>query len=258
MTPPDARSRTVARLCRYPVKGMSAERLGEATLTPGRALAHDRRFALAHGASRVDPERPDWAPKTQFLMLARNARLAELSLEMDSAGQTLAVSHGGRLLARAAIDNRADRTALAAAVSAHMGEEAKGAVHLVEAAEQPFSDVPAPWLSLINMASLRALEAEAGAPLDPLRFRANLYYEGGAAWEERDWPGREITVGGARLRIEEPIERCAATNVNPASAARDLNLPLVLERRFGHVELGVYASVMGGGTVREGDPLAPA
>ncbi len=56
---------TVAEICRYPVKGLNAER-----------LLHDRRFALAHGATAFDPRAPEWHPKTHFLMLMRDAKLA--------------------------------------------------------------------------------------------------------------------------------------------------------------------------------------
>ncbi len=254
MNPADTQGRTVARLCRYPVKGMTAEALDEVTLRPGRAVPDDRRLAFAHGASGIDPAHSGWAPKSRFLMLARNAQLAGLAAALEN--DVLTLSRGGAVVARGRIGDRAARAALEAAILDSMGEEAKGAVRLVAAEDQPYSDVPAPWLSVINLASLRALETAAGAPLDPLRFRANLYYEGGEAWEERDWPGREITVGGAQLRVEEPIERCAATNVDPRTAARHLNLPQVLQRQFGHVEMGVYAAVAAGGTVRVGDRLA--
>ena len=62
-------------------------------------------------------------------------------------------------------------------------------------------------------------------------------------------------MGGARLRVARPIERCAATNVNPATAERDLNLPRALMRGFGHVHMGVYAAVTEGGEVAVGDAL---
>ncbi len=118
------------------------------------------------------------------------------------------------------------------------------------------------YVSVVNAASLRALEAFADVPVDPVRFRANIYIDGAPAWAELDWAGREIAVGGARLRVARPIERCAATNVNPATAERDLNLPRALKRGFGHLHMGVYAVVTKGGEVAIGDaveaPCAPA
>jgi len=51
------------------------------------------------------------------------------------------------------------------------------------------------------------------------------------------------------------IARCAATNKDPKSAARDMNIPLLLERGFGHTEFGVYARVLKCGTIRPGDTI---
>ena len=55
---------TVTDICRYPVKGLSAEHLERVALEPGEGLPHDRRFALAHGATTFDPHNPQWLPKT--------------------------------------------------------------------------------------------------------------------------------------------------------------------------------------------------
>ena len=68
---------------------------------------------------------------------------------------------------------------------------------------------------LVNLASIRALEQVVQVPVDPMRFRANLYIEGLPAWTEFAWVGAEIVVGRARIRIVSRIIRCAATTVNP-------------------------------------------
>jgi len=43
----------ITQIHRHPVKGLNAEPLARATLTPGEGLPHDRSFALAHGADRL-------------------------------------------------------------------------------------------------------------------------------------------------------------------------------------------------------------
>ncbi len=73
--------------------------------------------------------------------------------------------------------------------------------------------------------------------------------EGMRAWEELGWVGREIAIGPARLQVINRIGRCAATNVDPATAERDMNLPNTLQRAFGHADMGVYAKVIGSGLV---------
>ena len=52
-----------------------------------------------------------------------------------------------------------------------------------------------------------------------------------------------------------PITRCAATQVNPATAERDLDIVAALGRVFGHTDMGVYAEVLASGEVAVGDPL---
>jgi uncharacterized protein len=77
------------------------------------------------------------------------------------------------------------------------------------------------------------------------------------AWSELDWLGSEIVVGGVRLRVIAAITRCAATQVNPATAARDLDIVGNLQRGFGHNLMGIYAEVTEGGEVAQGDALVP-
>src|SRR5690606_25960285 len=117
-------------------------------------------------------------------------------------------------------------------------------------------DKQTPLVSLINRASVADLERVLRAPVDPVRFRGNILIEGLGAWREFEWVGREIGLGGARLRVTERIGRCAATHVNPASAERDLNLLRTLADAFGHTQMGVYAEVVEGGPIAVGDPVA--
>jgi uncharacterized protein YcbX len=53
----------VAAIYRYPVKGLSPEPLEHAKLVPLNCLPHDRRFALARAATRIDSQRPEWLHK---------------------------------------------------------------------------------------------------------------------------------------------------------------------------------------------------
>ena len=85
------------------------------------------------------------------------------------------------------------------------------------------------------------------------RFRGNLWLEGLAPFAEFDLVGREIRVGGAVLRVREPITRCKATTVDPATGVRDADTLGALEAGWGHQDFGVYAEVVEGGRVAVGD-----
>ncbi|MFQ6016945.1 MAG: MOSC domain-containing protein [Kiloniellaceae bacterium] len=250
---------TVVDICRYPVKGLNAEHLERVRLVPGEGLPHDRRFAIAHGSTRFDAERPQWLPKTSFLMLMRDEKLAQLRAEFDAQSGTLTISRAGKPVVRAKATEALGRTLISQFFAGFMGGSSRGAPKLLEARGHTFCDSRDRVVSLINLASLRDLERVVRRRVHPLRFRANFYLEDAAAWAELDWSGKEIGLGGARLRVAGPIDRCAATNVNPDTAERDMNIPLTLQRGFGHVNMGLYAQVVAGGEVVKGDSLsAPA
>ena len=102
---------------------------------------------------------------------------------------------------------------------------------------------------------MRDLEQKLGRTVEPIRFRANVYFEGAPAWSELAWMEQNIGLGGARLRVIAPITRCAATEVNPATAERDIPMVAELMRHFGHNLMGVYAEVIGSGAIALGDRL---
>jgi uncharacterized protein len=114
------------------------------------------------------------------------------------------------------------------------------------------------YVSLINRTSIAALETAIGVSVDPTRFRANIYFDGVPAWSENGWIDCEIGLRAARLRVISPITRCAATQVNPITAERDLDIVAALGRAFGHTNMGVYAEVVGGGEIAVGDRLLKA
>ena len=64
-----------------------------------------------------------------------------------------------------------------------------------------------------------------------------------------------MKVGEAVLRVEAPVGRCAAIDVDPATAVRKLHYLPVMQREFGHTDLGIFAEVTESGLVRPGDRL---
>lgn len=244
-------SMSIAEIRRYPVKGLTAESLDSVTLARGEGLPHDRRFAIAHGSAQIDANAPRWMPRGNFLMLAKNEKLAQLDARFDPEAGTLTLSRKGKRLMAAKVTEATGKLLVGQFFIGFMGSEVRGAPKLVEARDFMFTDSDAGTLSLINLASVKDLERVARAPVDPRRFRGNLYCEGLPAWREFDWIGKEIRIGTTRLKVLGPIGRCAATNVNPDTAERDLNLPLALQRGFGHSDLGVFLEVA------EGSEIAP-
>ncbi len=213
---------------RYPIKGLSPESLASTRLAVEETLPADRLYAIENGPSGFDPAAPRHQPKQRYLMLMRNERLARLRTRFHDTSHTLVIETEGL----------------------------RGAPKVLHAPGFSFSDVARKVVSIINLASVAAVEGVVGGPVDPLRFRGNVYVSGWPAWREFDLVGQEITVGRrARLRVIKRIVRCAATNVDPDTGIRDLSIPDTLMRSFGHADCGVYAEVVEAGEIAVGDEL---
>lgn len=248
----------VTAIYRYPVKGLSAEPLEAADLAAGETIPFDRGYAIENGPGRFDPDQPKHLPKVNFLMLMRNERLASLRTEFDAATRTLTIRREGKQVARGALDTSIGRMMIEQFLAAYMKEDLRGAPKIVSAEGHSFSDVAAKCLHIVNLASVRDLERVAGRAIDPLRFRPNVVIDGAEPWAEFSWVDKMLTIGNARLEVFDRTMRCAATEVDPATAARDIALPALIERAYGHSDFGVYARVVASGTFARGDDLVVA
>ncbi len=246
----------IANLYRYPVKGLSPEPLPQVRLEVGQTLPADRRYAIENGPSGFDPKAPAWLPKSRFLMLMRNERLASLQTRFEDRINLLTIRKDGRLAVQGDLETAAGRNAIERFFTANFESDLKGPPKILSSDGHSFSDVARKVVSIINLASVRAVGNMVGAEVHPLRFRANLYLEGWPAWHEFELLGHTLAIGEARLKVVKTITRCAAVNVDPETAARDLEIPAAIERRLGHNECGVYAEVIQGGTIGIGDEIA--
>ena len=241
----------ITGLFRYPIKGFSPEAMAQADLVPGRAIAQDRRWVVENGPSGFDPEAPQYVPKMKFAVLAAHPVVAAARTRV--AGTALSASAPGRPDFHGDLGADAGREGFAGWVRDLLGEDAREGVRVLQAPDYQFLDHPAGHVSIVNLASVRDLEARIGRPVDPLRFRANLYVEGWPPWVENGWKGRNVLLGFARATVFAPIVRCAATEVDPETAKRDMPLVEHLFEQYGHRDCGIYVQVSHGGTVRVGD-----
>jgi len=247
----------IASLQRYPVKGLSPEPLETATLVKGGYFPGDRLFAIENGPAGFDPENPQHQPKIKFLMLMRNESLARLRTRYLDRITTLFIEDGGREVARGDLSTEQGRLAIEAFFRRFMPKELRGPPKVLTAPEGfRFTDSRRGYVSLINLASVRQLETVVGAPVDPLRFRGNIHIDGLEPWAEFELVGQVLTTAsGVRLKVTKRIERCAATNVDPETGIRDLQIPKSLMGAYGHFDCGIYAEVMSGGSIAAGDHL---
>ena len=249
---------TIADLFTYPVKGLTAAKHDEIALTAGECLPYDRAWAIEAGSRKFDPANPSYFPKANFLMLMRDEKLAALEASFDEETKVLTVLRGGKQVARGCLDDKLGCQLLEQFFAAYAKDSLRGgAPKIVSAENHSFTDVPAKWVSIINLASVRDLERVARKPVHPMRFRGNIYLDGLEPWEEFNWLDRTLTIGGGpALEVTERTTRCAAINVDPETGARDMSLPRTLDVGFGHQDCGIYARVAAGGQIAVGDKVA--
>ena len=246
----------IAGIYRYPVKGLTPEPLSRAELQPGQTLLADRHYAIENGPSGFDPAEPKWLPKPHFLMLMRDEWLAPLKTHFDDASHVLTIRRDGSVVAQGDLETSEGRAAIEQFFASQYAGEIKGPPKILTCPGHSFSDVARKVVSIINLASVRAIEDMVGVPVHPLRFRGNLHVEGWPAWHEFDLLDQTLAIGDIRVKVVKRITRCAAVNVDPDTGARDLAIPQELMRRLGHNECGIYAEVISGGSIAVGDAIA--
>jgi uncharacterized protein len=249
-------SAQITSLYRYPVKGLSPEPLPEVALGVGQTFPADRRYAIENGPSPFDPKAPGWLPKAYFLMLMRNERLAGLQTHFEDHTHLLTIRKGGAVAACGDLETAEGRAAIEQFFTANFASDLKGPPKVLSSEGHSFSDVDRKVVSIINLASVTAVAALVDWDVHPLRFRGNMHVTGWPAWHEFELLGRTLAIGDVRLKVVKRIIRCAAVNVDPDTAVRDLEIPNMLQRRLGHADCGIYAEVIAGGTLRVGDEIA--
>jgi len=251
---------SIRAIYRYPVKGLSPQALERTRLSVGQTVPADRLYAIENGPCGFDPEAPAYFPKQRFLMLMRNDRLASLRTDFEENSHTLIIRSENREAARGDLRTREGRLAIEAFFRRFMPKELYGPPKVLFGKDgHSFSDVARKVVSIINLASVAEVESAAGAPVNPLRFRGNLYVAGWPAWHEFNLLGRLLVIGETtRLRVVKRIQRCAATEVDPDTGIRDLPIPRTLIENFDHADCGVYAEVLAAGDIAIGDGITTA
>jgi uncharacterized protein len=258
---------TVVSLWRYPVKSMQGEEVNASAVT-ARGLLGDRAFALVDSADgkvasaknpRKWPNLFDY--RAAFAEPPRGEPLPPLRITLPE-GRTLS---GGQ--------EDADRV-LSAALG--RGVSLRGAAPEEPVLEEYWPDVEGlprrdavtdesmPRGSFFDLATVHLLTT---ATLDSLRelypqgrfevrrFRPNVVValdppEKG--FVEQNWVGRTLALGDeVRLRVSGPCPRCVMTTLPQADLPPDPGiLRAAVRHAGGHV--GVYASVLRGGTLTRG------
>ncbi len=223
----------VAGLWRYPVKSMAAEELSSVEVS-WNGLAGDRRWAFV----RAGQQRSGfpWLTIRELPELARyRPRFADP--DRPEASLTLVRTPSG-----------GEFEVADPALAAELGP----GVLVLKQSRGIFDTMP---LSLLTVQSVAALGETVGAGLTAARFRPNILVDtAGPGFAEDGWIGRVVRIGGLRMRVDKPDQRCVIITIDPVTLHRNPAVLAAVARQRGG-RFGVYGSAVQPGPVSVGDPV---
>ncbi|HKQ13023.1 MAG TPA: MOSC N-terminal beta barrel domain-containing protein [Steroidobacteraceae bacterium] len=226
----------VVGLWRYPVKSMAAEPLPEVEVS-WHGFAGDRRWAFIR----------DGMPQSGFPWLTLRERPNMSHYLPSFADPTQPDKSPTIVRTPAGVVHDVTDPALAA-------ELWPGGARAIKQNRGIFDTFP---LSLITTQTIARLGEAVGTPLDVKRFRPNILVEAAdaAPFQEDDWVGCVLQVGGMAMRVDKRDGRCVVITIDPATSERN---PMVLRTvaRDRQGCLGVYSSTVTPGRVAVGDTVS--
>jgi uncharacterized protein len=262
---------SVVSLWRYPVKSMMGEELNATEVTE-RGLLGDRAYALvdsSDGKAATAKNPRKWPRLFDFrATVIESARAAAKVPPVRIAlpdGTTVISDQGdlNQILSKALNREVTLGAAQRGAVNAEEywpdmdGLDHRDTVTDFTLPEETFFDVA--MVHLLTTATLdRLRELYPQGRFEVRRFRPNIVVQLGSSeksFAENAWVGHTLAIGTTvRLKITSPCGRCVMTTLAQGDLPKD---PGILRTAAQHnqVNVGVYAAVERGGTIRCGDPI---
>jgi uncharacterized protein len=246
----------IKSIFRYPVKSMGGVQLDRATLG-WHGLNGDRRFAFRRLA---DQSGFPWLSASRLPELLLFKPFGEAEVDRDLPTHVRTPDGAGLALNSEELNDE---------ISRRHGNP----VQLMQLKHGMFDDAT---VSLINAATIRAVEREAGRPLDVLRFRPNIVIESNSdePFAEDKWVGKTLCFGSNNacvgsddthsgsddtsfgpddnapaVSITMRDLRCVMINLDPETAEADSNV-MKAALRLNTNYAGVYATVIRSGELR--------
>ena len=111
-------------------------------------------------------------------------------------------------------------------------------------------------ISLINLNSIKDFSEKINKDIEFKRFRGNIYIKDLKALEERNWINKVISINNTKFKVLKNIPRCSATNLKINSNEADINLPNMLKKTYGHIDMGIYLAPLNNGQIKVGDSIS--
>ena len=241
-----------------PIKSLSFQKTNSIVIKKNIGIEDDRIFAFSRGLNELDTKNVEKNPSERelinFLTLKNSPVLNKYDFKYKDE-KVFILKDDKEICSYHITDKNGLTTKLL-----ELEPDLPGPTYLLKNQIYPFYDTTnnssvSNTISLINLNSIKDFSKKINKVIEFERFRGNIYIENLEAFEERNWINKFIKINNTEFRILRNIPRCSATNLKINSAEVDINLPNLLKKTYGHIDMGIYLFPLNNGKIKIGDSI---
>ena len=242
-----------------PIKSLSFQSAQTLIIKKDIGIVEDRIFAFSRGLNELDAKRVEKDPSDRqlinFLTLKNSPVLNKYNFKYKN--ETIAIFKDGKEIASYPIQEKKNLTKKLL----ELEPDLPNPTYLLKNELFPFYDTTSSssvsnTISLINLNSIKDFTEKINKEIEFKRFRGNIYIKDLKAFEERNWINKVITINNTKFKVLKNIPRCSATNLKINSNEADINLPNMLKKTYGHIDMGIYLAPLNNGQIKVGDSIS--
>lgn len=241
-----------------PIKSLSFQSVKTLLIKKDIGIDEDRIFAFSRGLNEHDAKRIEKDPSHRelihFLTLKNSPVLNKYNFKYEN--EVITILKDNKEIVSYLIEEKENLSKKLLELEPNLPNP----TYLLKNEIFPFYDTTnssnvSNTISLINLNSIKDFSNKINKEIEFERFRGNIYTKDLKAFEERKWVNKEISINDIHFKVLKNIPRCSATNLKINSNETDINLPNMLKKTYGHIDMGVYLAPLNNGKIKVGDSI---
>ncbi|MDA7831622.1 MOSC domain-containing protein [Candidatus Pelagibacter sp.] len=241
-----------------PIKSLSFQSAQTLIIKKDIGIVEDRIFAFSRGLNELDAKRIEKDPSDRqlinFLTLKNSPVLNKYEFKYKN--EIITILKNNKEIASYPIKEKKNLSKKLLELEPSLPNP----TYLLKNELFPFYDTTSSssilnTVSLINLNSIKDFSKKINKDIEFKRFRGNIYIKDLKALEERNWINKVISINNTEFKVLKNIPRCSATNLKINSKEADINLPNMLKKFYGHIDMGIYLIPLNNGQIQVGDEI---
>ena len=241
-----------------PIKSLSFQSAETLIIKKDIGIEDDRIFAFSRGLNELDAKRVEKDPSDRklinFLTLKNSPVLNKYNFKYIN--KTVTILKDNKEIFSYPIEEKENLSKKLLELEPNLPNPS----YLLKNELFPFYDTTnssrvSNTISLINLNSIKDFSEKINKDIEFKRFRGNIYIKDLKALEERNWINKVISINNTEFKVLKNIPRCSATNLKINSNEADINLPNLLKKIYGHIDMGIYLAPLNNGQIKVGDSI---